>query len=176
MNYTFSYKRFSAHKTVLGEHLCKWETVPVKEQTCTLLIILWNSGRKCAKLVFKPFAVNPSSSVLCIAPFVQITLFQLIWCLFSILVHSAIYLHSSATIFNEFKWEAVNLCWPWTSNLFLKIPVQLLFRAHVVDLFFIVTHVHQKIKALFCCINFDYTTNFVKKCFVFLSIFIFFWV
>ena len=89
INYNFSYKRFTAHKNFSGEHLCKWETVPVKKQTCTLLITLWNSGRKCAKLVFKPFAVNQSSSVLCITPFVQITLFQLIWCLFSILVQSA---------------------------------------------------------------------------------------
>ena len=43
-------------------------------------------------------------------------------------------------------------------------------RPRVVDLLFIVTRVHQKIKALFCHINFDYVTNFVKKCFVFLSI------
>ena len=88
INYNFSYKRFTAHKTVSGEHLCKWETVPVKEQMCTLLTT-WNSGRKCDKLIFKPFAVNQSSSVLCITPFVQITLFQPIWCLFSILVQSA---------------------------------------------------------------------------------------
>ena len=47
-------------------------------------------------------------------------------------------------------------------------------RPHVVDLSFIVTHqssAHQKIKALLCHINFDYMTNFVKKCFVFISIF-----
>ena len=30
-----------------------------------------------------------------------------------------------------------------------------------------ITCTHQKIKALFCCINFDYMTSFVKKCFVF---------
>ena len=32
---------------------------------------------------------------------------------------------------------------------------------------------HKKIKALFCCINFDCTTNFVKKYSAFLSIFSF---
>ena len=37
-------------------------------------------------------------------------------------------------------------------------------RPHVVDVSFIVTCTHQKIKALFCCINFDYAVNFVKKC------------
>ena len=36
-------------------------------------------------------------------------------------------------------------------------------RPRVVDLLFIVTRAHQKIKALFCRINFDYATNFVKK-------------
>ena len=45
-----------------------------------------------------------------------------------------------------------------------------LLRPHVVDLSFIVICAHQKIKALFCHINFDYATNFVKKMF-FLSIF-----
>ena len=40
----------------------------------------------------------------------------------------------------------------------------------VVDLSFIVTRAHQQIKALFCRLNFNYATNFVKKCFVFLSI------
>ena len=43
-------------------------------------------------------------------------------------------------------------------------------RPCVVDLSFIVTSTHQKIKALFCHINFDYATDFVKKCFVFFSI------
>ena len=42
-------------------------------------------------------------------------------------------------------------------------------RPRVVDLLFIVTRAHQKIKALFCRINFDYATNFVKKRFIFLS-------
>ena len=50
----------------------------------------------------------------------------------------------------------------------------MMLRPYVVDFSFIVTHAHQKIKALFCCINFDYITNFVKKCFVFLSIFFFY--
>ena len=35
------------------------------------------------------------------------------------------------------------------------------FRPHVADLSFIVTRTHQKIKALFCRINFDYTKNLV---------------
>ena len=43
-------------------------------------------------------------------------------------------------------------------------------RPRVVDLLFIVTSAHQKIKALFCHINFDYATNFVKKCCFFFSI------
>ena len=41
-----------------------------------------------------------------------------------------------------------------------------IFRPRVADLSFIVTGTHQKIKALFCLINFDYTKSFVKKCFV----------
>ena len=41
-------------------------------------------------------------------------------------------------------------------------------RPHVFDLLFIVTCMHQKIKALFYCINFDYTKNSVKKCFSFI--------
>ena len=51
--------------------------------------------------------------------------------------------------------------------------VDLIFRSRVVDLSFIVTHVHQKLKALFCCINFDYTKNFIKKMF-YLSFYFFF--
>ena len=47
------------------------------------------------------------------------------------------------------------------------------FRPHVADLSFIVTLTHQKIKALFCCINFDYTKNLVKKCFVLFHLFSF---
>ena len=45
------------------------------------------------------------------------------------------------------------------------------FRSHVIDLSFIVTGTHQKIKPIFCCINFDYTKNFVKQCFVFFHLF-----
>ena len=56
-------------------------------------------------------------------------------------------------------------------SLFLHLKEYLKsFRPRVVDLSFIVTRAHQKIKALFCRINFDYATNFVEKCFVFLSI------
>ena len=41
------------------------------------------------------------------------------------------------------------------------------FRSHAVDLSFTVSCMHQKIKTLFCCINVDFTTKFVKKCFSF---------
>ena len=47
------------------------------------------------------------------------------------------------------------------------------FRQHVADLSFMVTRTHQKIKALFCCIDFDYKKNLVKKCFVFFQLFSF---
>ena len=48
--------------------------VHVKDQTCTLLIITWWSGRNCPKLVFKPLAAKKdlSISVLFTAPFLQI--------------------------------------------------------------------------------------------------------
>ena len=39
INYNFSYTRFRACKTVLGARPCTLEIVPVKEQTCTLLVI-----------------------------------------------------------------------------------------------------------------------------------------
>ena len=46
-------------------------------------------------------------------------------------------------------------------------------RTHVVDLLFIVNHMHQKIKALFFGINFDYYKKFCKKkMFSFLSFFL----
>ena len=54
----------------------------------------------------------------------------------------------------------------WRSPL---IPI----RPRVVDFLFIVTHAHQKMEALFWDINFDYTADFFKKCFVFVSIFFF---
>ena len=44
-----------------------------------------------------------------------------------------------------------------------KTTVNWLFRPRVVDLLFIVTLAHQKIKALFCHFNFDYMANFVEK-------------
>ena len=46
-----------------------------------------------------------------------------------------------------------------------------MIRPQLVDLSFRVTRVHQKRKALFCRINFDYRTNSVKKHFVFFSVF-----
>ena len=45
------------------------------------------------------------------------------------------------------------------------------FRSHVIDFSFIVTGTHQKIKPIFCRINFDYTKNFAKQCFVFFHLF-----
>ena len=50
------YTRFCACKTVLGARLWTWEIVPVKEQTCTLLIITLYDSRKYTlhKLVLKP--------------------------------------------------------------------------------------------------------------------------
>ena len=41
------------------------------------------------------------------------------------------------------------------------------FRSHAVDHSFTVSCMHQKVKTLFCCINVDFTTKFVKKCFSF---------
>ena len=63
--------------------------VQVKEETCMLLIITWNSGRNCTKLIWKPLVANNdlSISVLCIASFLYITQFQFTWRLPSILVH-----------------------------------------------------------------------------------------
>ena len=49
-----------------------------------------------------------------------------------------------------------------------------MLRPRLVHLSFIVTRAYQKIKVLFCRISFDYTTNSVKKCFVFLLPFLFF--
>ena len=47
--------------------LCTWEIVPMKERTCTLLIITWHGCSKCTKLVLKPLAAKNgrSISVLC---------------------------------------------------------------------------------------------------------------
>ena len=71
---------------------------------------------------------------------------------------------------------AVKLIELYNINVIMVLQVLKTFALHnnirprVLDLSFIVTRAHQKIKALFCRINFDYTTNFVKKYFVFLSI------
>ena len=46
-----------------------------------------------------------------------------------------------------------------------------IFRPCVAEFLFIVICTHQKIKALFSHINFDYMRNFVKNFFVFLSVF-----
>ena len=72
-----------------------------------------NDGTNYTKLVLKPFA-GLSISLLCIAVFISIILFQFTWCLPSILVHYAIYLHSSAT--NEMRSGVANITyWPWTT-------------------------------------------------------------
>ena len=47
----------------------------------------------------------------------------------------------------------------------------LAIRPHLVDLLLIVMCTHQKLKALFFHINFDYLKNFVKKYFDFLLLF-----
>ena len=72
----------------------------VKEQTCTLLILTCYSSRNCTKLVLKPLAAKKdlSISVLCSAP-ADYTI-QFIWWILSIHVHYAIFLQSSATIFD----------------------------------------------------------------------------
>ena len=45
------------------------------------------------------------------------------------------------------------------------------YKTTVVDLSFIVTHTHQKIKDLFHCINFDYYDKCCENMFFFLSLF-----
>ena len=50
-------------------------------------------------------------------------------------------------------------------KLWLKIIITI--RPHVLDLSFIETHKHQKIKGLFCRINFDCYNKFCQKCFSF---------
>ena len=59
---------------------------------------------------------------------------------------------------------------PWVKGSSYTVAV---FTPCVADLSFIVTCVHQKIKPLFCRINFGYTQNFVKECFVFFHLFSF---
>ena len=73
INYNFSCKRFRAHKTVLRARPCTWEIVHVINNT-------WYGDRNCTKLVLKPLAAKNglSVSVLCIAPFLKIILFQYI--------------------------------------------------------------------------------------------------
>ena len=106
--YFFLYTRFHARKTVLGVRPCTWEIMHVKEQTCTLLIIAWHGLRNYSIVVLKSSAAKNilSTSILCLAPSMQITLLQFTWRLPSILVHYAIYLYSSVTIFDKLKWEA----------------------------------------------------------------------
>ena len=62
---------------------------------------------------------------------------------------------------------------------FYQYKIKKIISPHVIDLSFTITGANQKmktyfvVKALFCCINIDYMTNFVKKCFVFLFFFSF---
>ena len=105
INYNFSCTRFRVRKIVVRARPCTWEIV--NEQTCTtctLLTITWYDGRNCTKLVLKPLASKNdlSISVLCIASFLLIILFQVTWWLLSIFA-VCIYLHSSATIFDKLK-------------------------------------------------------------------------
>ena len=53
-----------------------------------------------------------------------------------------------------------------------ELTTFLVLRPHVIDLPFIVTCTHQKIKALFCHISFDYTTNFAKNVLFFFLFFV----
>ena len=55
-------------------------------------------------------------------------------------------------------------------NTYGGVALLLKVRPRVVDVSFIATGAHQKIKASFYRINFDYTTNFIRKFFLFLYI------
>ena len=76
--------------------------VQVKEETCMLLIITWNSGRNCTKLIWKPLVANNdlSISVLCIASFLYITQFQFTWRLPSIVHYTSSYIAALPFLIN----------------------------------------------------------------------------
>ena len=86
----------------VGSRACKRADMHVTNNNMIRQKILYFIG-------IKPLAVKNalSISVLCIAPFLQIILFQFAWWLPSILVHYPIYLDSSTTNFDKLKWEAV---------------------------------------------------------------------
>ena len=104
MNYIVLYTRNRARKAVLGVPPSTWEIMHAKELACTLLIILWYDGWNCTKLVLKLLPLKMASLF---QPCVLLILFKCTWWLPSILVHYAIYLHNSVTIFDKLKWEAV---------------------------------------------------------------------
>ena len=97
------------HKN-LGACPCTWEIEHEKEQLCMLLILTWYSSRNCTKLLLKPLAAKNclSISVLCIAPFLLIILFQFTWWLPSIFAAFTLHNLTSATIFDKLKWEVPN--------------------------------------------------------------------
>ena len=62
---------FFVNKILCLQNHFKCTSVHVKEQTCTLLIIIWYSIRNCSKLVLQPFAAKNSlyfSPVYCSFP------------------------------------------------------------------------------------------------------------
>ena len=110
--------KFRARKIVLHARPCAWEIVHVKEQTCmtcTLLIITWLGGKNCTKLVLKPLAAKNglSISVLWIAPFLYITLFQFTWWLLSIFAACtqlvSIYIAALLFLINWKHWSKSNI-------------------------------------------------------------------
>ena len=112
INYNFSCTRFRARKTVLRARPCTWEIVHVKEQIYRLLIITWYRGKNWTQLILKPLAGNSLTASL-FHSCVLLLPCRLYY--FSLhddyppilqLAHYTICLHSSATTFDELKWEA----------------------------------------------------------------------
>ena len=113
INYNLSCAKSRSCKTVLGSCLCTWEIELVKEQMCTSLIITWYWGRNWTKLILKPLAGKSlaaslfQSCVLLLSCRVYYFSLHDDYPPFLQLVHYTISLHSSATIFDKLKWEAV---------------------------------------------------------------------
>ena len=122
--------KFCARQAILGARLCMWEIVYVKEQTCTSLIIKWYGSRSCTKLMLK------------IRRLQWPLYFSLVYCSFpvdytiSVCMMTTPYLRIIHDLFTEQRynfWQTetrssiANLTyWRWTTNLVMKIPVQLL--------------------------------------------------
>ena len=108
INYNLLYTRFHAHKIALGARLCMWESVHVKEQMCTLLIITWYGGRNCTKLVLKPLKLKMVSLFQSCVLLSSCRLYY-----FSLhddylpFLYCVICLYGSTTIFDELKWEGI---------------------------------------------------------------------